>query len=943
MKRLYTLILPLLYCSGILAAELYVRPGDYNNIQSAINDANNGSTIIVDPCTYYENINFLGKAITLTSTNPNEPNIVAATIIDGSLPADSNYGSVVTFNSGEGNDSVLTGFTITGGTGSWLQIYWEFKGYLWNRCGGGVLCYNSSSPTVTKNVFTGNIAGQGGGIYFYDHSNPLVSSNTFINNHAVKDHGFEDPDPEDVNIYDHGDGGAIVGFQYCDATITNNLIENNSADYYGGGIHLRQWSDGLVEDNQVIDNNAKLGGGIHITYTSAPTVRENLIKDNYATSLGGGGIYIYYLSYPIVERNLIIQNESTNGAGIGTYWESEPIIRNNIIADNIKGAGIIIKGGSIPIITHNTIVRNEPSPINGGGIECLTDSIPVIENNIIALHQNAFGIYNIDGMPAPLIRYNNVWGNGNGNYNSVIGDQTGINGNISKDPCFTNPDNDDFHINYNSPCINTGDPNFADFNQTDYDGKSRILGEFTDIGACEANTVWNITDSSQFNTIQGAIDNANNGDVIVLTIGRYTGNGNRDIDFHGKAATVRSIDPNNSSITASTIIDCQGSPADAHRGFNFHSGEEPNSIVEGLTVTNAGGSLWGAIYCIFDSSPTIRKCIVRNNSMHDHGGGFYCGYGSNPLIIDCIITDNTFTTVGYGGAIYLYHSSPTITNCIMMNNSAVGHGRHGGGICSWGDQDGSSDPVVTNCIIAGNSAGHRGGGLYSYWCNPTYINCTVIGNNALEGGGIGSFREANPQVINCIVRDNIAPDGNQLALINTIRVWPWSIGTQMFVKYSDVEGGYDDATIDAGCTLNWGPGNIDAEPNFVDAGWWDFITTPNDLNDAYSLGNYHLLPGSACQNAGDNNSLPPYATLDIDYEQRIFEENVDMGADEIITNPYDLNWDGIVDFNELNSLTTEWLQSGPGLETDFYEDQFIDFHDFALLAEQWFWKTGWYH
>ncbi|GAI64693.1 unnamed protein product, partial [marine sediment metagenome] len=105
-------------------------------------------------------------------------------------------------------------------------------------------------------------------------------------------------------------------FQYCAATITGNLIENNHADYYGGGIHLRQWSNGLIEDNDIIGNDSKLGAGIHITFTSSPTLRDNLIQANTVghVDLGGGGIYVYYYSNPLIERNLITQNKSTKRA-----------------------------------------------------------------------------------------------------------------------------------------------------------------------------------------------------------------------------------------------------------------------------------------------------------------------------------------------------------------------------------------------------------------------------------------------------------------------------------------------------------------------------------------------------------------------------------------------------------------------------------------------------
>ncbi|GAG96895.1 unnamed protein product, partial [marine sediment metagenome] len=86
--------------------------------------------------------------------------------------------------------------------------------------------------------------------------------------------------------------------------------------------------------------------------------------------------------------------------------------------------------------------------------------------------------------------------------------------------------------------------------------------------------------------IQDAIDAAVDGDVVIVAPDTYTGDGNRDIDFHGKAITVRSIDPNDPNIVAATIIDCQGTFFDPHRGFYFHSNEDANSILEGFTITN---------------------------------------------------------------------------------------------------------------------------------------------------------------------------------------------------------------------------------------------------------------------------------------------------------------------------------------------------------------------
>lgn len=944
----FLLIAASVLCTTQVWAGILSVPSPYSSIQSAINDANNGDTVIVSPGTYQENINFLGKAITVISLNPDDPNIVAATIIDGNAPDDSNFASVVTFNSGEGNDSVLNGFTVTGGTGTWLLVSREYKGLQWERCGGGVICYNMSQPTISKNVFTGNFAGQGGGIYVYGdpvnpddpsappvHVSPAISGNTFIQNQVFEECGFVPPDTNYPSS-NGGDGGAIVGFQGCDALITGNLIEDNHADWYGGGIHLRQWSNGCIEDNQIIGNDSRLGAGIHVTYMSSPSIRNNIIKSNLAPPLGGGGIYIMFHSDPLIERNFIAENESRFGAGISIYAESRPVIRNNIIVGNKSGSTIYSTSSAEPVITHNTITAND-TKLTGAGIFCQTWAL--IENNIINSNSAGYGIYTLLGME-PVIRYNNVWGNELGNYAGDLSEQTGINGNISVAPSFIDANNDDYRLNYNCSCINAGDPNLTGEGLTDYDDEPRKLGQYVDIGADEAWPVWNFDGGGRYGNIQQAIDDANDYDTIIVTVGTYTGPGNRDIDFDGKAVTLQSIEPDNPDIVGSTIIDCQGSPEDAHRGFYFHSSEDADSIIDGLTITGGGGSYYGAICCMWSSSPTIKNCIIRDNSMNDHGGGIYCGDNSNPTIADCFIHSNTFTTVGYGGGIYCYKSSPIITNCIITDNSAVGHGRHGGGICCWGNQDGGSDALVVNCIVSGNSADHRGGGLYAYWSSPTFVNCTVIGNEALEGGGIACFRESNPEVVNCIVRNNRAPDGNQLALIDTMRVWGVSILTEMTVSFSNIEGGQEEVCVDPGMILHWGAGNIDIEPNFVDAGCWDDANTPAEPNDDFFVvGNYHLLPTSSGIDVGDNNSVN--ATIDIDGEQRLFNGVVDMGADEVVTNPVDLNNDGIVDYSELAVLTDEWLQ-GSELQSDFYDDNFIDFADFAVLAEQWLWTGGWY-
>ena len=112
-------------CVCAQAATVVVDPNglkDHTTIQAAITDANNGDTIIVNPGRYYENVIFPPSSfeITVTSTNPDDPTVVAATIIDGN-----DLGAAVTFNSAYPT-TVLTGLTITNvraNEGGGINIY----------------------------------------------------------------------------------------------------------------------------------------------------------------------------------------------------------------------------------------------------------------------------------------------------------------------------------------------------------------------------------------------------------------------------------------------------------------------------------------------------------------------------------------------------------------------------------------------------------------------------------------------------------------------------------------------------------------------------------------------------------------------------------------------------------------------------------------------------
>ncbi len=401
---------------------------------------------------------------------------------------------------------------------------------------------------------------------------------------------------------------------------------------------------------------------------------------------------------------------------------------------------------------------------------------------------------------------------------------------------------------------------------------------------------------SEYPTIQQAIDASSNGDVVIISPDTYIGTGNKGIDLHGKAITVRSTDPCDPNVVAATVIDCQGSG----RGFYFHSSEDPNSVVAGLTIRN-GSALDGAgIFCA-SGSPTIAYCKLSNNGcpapnpfygLDRGGGGISISTGSSPIIDRCEITANVATA---GGGINCKGNGTTISNCRITGNRAYGSNNiYGGGGLYLSGQDAE----ISHCTISGNIVGGSGGmydGSGAAICcvagAGTATDCLISGN--IDDGGDGGF------IIFCyggaLVFRNCTITGNRNAMfgalpclgvytgsttiadsilwnpgIDEVMVWA---NSDLTVQYSDVRGGTSEIDVEPNSTLNWGPGMIAVDPLFVDPNGPD--GNPNTPGD----NDFHLSPNSPCINAGDPNG--EYGgRVDIDGDPRIAGGRVDMGADE---------------------------------------------------------------
>ncbi|MBN2366946.1 MAG: T9SS type A sorting domain-containing protein [Calditrichaeota bacterium] len=336
------------YAVGYATAPVNILiPGEVSTIQGGIDMAREGDVVLVAAGHYYENINFKGKTITVASyfLLDGDTAHISNTIIDGSQPSDPDSGSVVLIISGEKSGTTLSGFTITGGTGT----LFDFATYGKVHVGGGIVV---------------------------DSSNCRILNNKIVNN-CLHSQG-----------YDCAGGG--VEINYSDCIMENNIITNNSIYTSnnwagGGGIDLNGNSiilrNNIVSDNK-INSNWGPGAGISVyLWTESDTIciENNVIQHNiynsYQLAAGGGMGILYCKGEVIVCGNIISRNESHGslshlyGEAGGIYIENcSPVISNNLIYDNRAGYGGGISvcyytgfepQSTEPLILNNTITGNE--------------------------------------------------------------------------------------------------------------------------------------------------------------------------------------------------------------------------------------------------------------------------------------------------------------------------------------------------------------------------------------------------------------------------------------------------------------------------------------------------------------------------------------------------------------------------------------------------------
>lgn len=811
-------------------------PWDFLTIQDAINAAADGDTVLVADGTYRgegnRNISVSGKAILVCSENGAENCIIDCE----ADPIDSGRGFV--FKNGEGENSILRGFTIT-------------NGYI--SGGAGIGCM-SVSLTISDCIITGNRTrsnSHGGGIYASDSC--ITLNNCVIENNFGADAG----------------GGSY--FVNCDLNLTDCAFIGNSTNGSGGGIYIVSCEHVVVKDCIFEGNRAENGGGIRV-YEAFPVELERSVFIGNTATVDGGGLLLD--TRGTVRSCHFAGNSALRGGGLAVNPDRPITIGGaaeygNFFEDNVAASGADmfaqIRGDRIINAQHNVFsgccfsdyyissakmfnLENSTSylipiaqdvyvsPAGDDGNDGLTPETPFktimhamqtvlgSDDQTVTVHLLP-GVYSQSqtGETYPLPFVETVRIAGQDRETVVIDAET----------------DELFFFGY----AETIDISGVTFTKARND---RQYGTFVCVTSDIAISDCRFTDNGS--NYGGIINLCNSsGCISRCELDNNSGNVVQESEFFIGYEKLVSAEL---KIEHTSIIQNDGNAIFVKIYF------EPsiNYVITNSTLSDNSGCGITNDQSVTSGEFVVEKCTIKNN----RESGIYLEYLDFLDIRECVISSNQ------ANGIRGYELPVVIDRCLLESNcGGVGAGVY----ISYG-----KNTTIQNCIFNGNETTYEGAGVYIYRGDATITNCTFMNNvspsgydNTLDYSGYGGL-----QVRNCVFWD-----------LSRRELECKSNDSQIDVSYSNIKGGY--------------PGfmNMDSDPLFTSANDGSLredspcIDAGTDLNAPQRDFFGNLRPGGGEYDMGaiESADWPTRTALYIDMPSHFFHQGDTVGCTATVSNP----------------------------------------------------------
>ena len=678
------------------------------------------------------------------------------------------------------------------------------------------------------------------------------------------------------NVASNGCGGGVYNGRIADCVIygnrassgggvafasaTNCIIRGNYASSDGGGLYR------VTADNCLISGNrAFKAGGINVG-----TARNCTIVGNTAISTGGGVGWgsnggDWYL-YTTLYNCIVYGNRALIYSDIHRYAHAEyscsPDLRHGVHG-NITNAPALVSLSHLapesPCIGAGSAEFSVGTDLDGEAwldapsMGC--DEFYGVDSNRMQVTMNYNYAHPVEGQEVRFtaeiegVPSMNVWN---------FGDGCRVTNQVFPFHAWSEAGSYDVILS----AFNDGFPSGICSTQTFYVAARDATAVYVSPSGNDANSGadW----ASAKATIKAGIEAQEyDGGLVLVEAGTYALTNWIYID---KAVVLRSV-----SGPEETIVDGQGTC----RCFAL---SDVDCVISGFTITNGYSHNGGSGVTCGGCSPVVTNCVITGNKGgydYSFGGGMAGGNLKDSLVVgnyaygggglssvraeNCVITGNTAEFAGGVEGGTMTSDGTLLVNCTISDNAALN-----------GSAGGLSRATAVNCLIKGNTAPYHAGGAWE--CS--LYNCTVVSNTAGDsGGGVYDGDEllywpSDPDygvVYNCVVWGNSAP-----RLADLFVMWNGDHNCA-----PEVTHGYD--------------GNTTNAPAFVDA----------------ANGDYRLMTGSPCINAGSNGCVA--TAVDLSGYPRVVHGRVDLGAYEYIVNPEDYDGDGLSNAEEATIQTDATL------------------------------------